>query len=101
MIPLNVLALQLRRIGDLLLTTPALWTMRQAGVRVTLALSEGCAPLLPMLLGTCVDEALVVHATATVGVEVRSTGSEELTAYLFSGPDLHPEAALLGAGWAR
>lgn len=47
------------------------------------------------------DEALVVHDAATGGVEVRSTGQDDLTAYLFSGPDLHPEAALLGAGWAR
>ncbi|SEQ86546.1 hypothetical protein [Microlunatus flavus] len=47
------------------------------------------------------DEALVVHATATAGVEVTSTGTEEATVYLFSGPDLHPEAVALGAGWAR
>ena len=64
---MNVLALQLRRIGDLLLTTPALWAMRQSGARVTLALSEGCAPLLPMLLGSCVDEALVVRRRAPWG----------------------------------
>ncbi len=61
---MNVLALQLRRIGDLLLTTPALWALRRAGARVTLALSEGCAPLLPLLLGNCVDEALVVRRRA-------------------------------------
>jgi hypothetical protein len=47
------------------------------------------------------DEALVAHASATGGVEVRSTGAEAFTAYVFSGPDLHPEAALLGDGWAR
>ncbi|MGI3784084.1 MAG: hypothetical protein ACRYG2_25255, partial [Janthinobacterium lividum] len=47
------------------------------------------------------DEALVVHATATAGVEVRNTGPEEFSTYVFSGPDLHPEATLLGAGWAR
>ena len=46
------------------------------------------------------DEALVVHATATAGVEVVSTASEDFSAYLFSGPDLHPEAALLGEAWA-
>lgn len=46
------------------------------------------------------DEALVVHATATAGAEVRNTGAEDLSAHLFSGPDLHPEAALLGDGWA-
>ena len=64
---MNVLALQLRRIGDLLLTTPALWAARQASARVTLCLSEGCAPLLPMLLGSCVDEALVVQRRAPWG----------------------------------
>ena len=47
------------------------------------------------------DEALVVHDTATAGVEVRNTGPDAFTAYLFSGPDLHPEAALLATGWAR
>ena len=47
------------------------------------------------------DELLVVHDAATAGVEVRNTGQDDFTAYLFSGPDLHPEAALLGAGWAR
>lgn len=60
----HVLALQLRRIGDLLLTTPALWAMRQqAGARVTLILSEGCAPL-RSLLGSCADEVLVVRRQA-------------------------------------
>ncbi|HEY0237617.1 MAG TPA: hypothetical protein VGC37_03155 [Friedmanniella sp.] len=47
------------------------------------------------------DEALVVHATATRGVDVRNTGPDVFRAYLFSGPDLHPEAAVLGGGWAR
>ena len=46
------------------------------------------------------DEALVVHATATAGVEVVNTGTDDFSAYLFSGPDLHPEAALLGEAWA-
>ncbi|SDU86959.1 hypothetical protein SAMN04488544_1225 [Microlunatus sagamiharensis] len=46
------------------------------------------------------DEALVVHAAATRGTEVRSTGTEPFTAYVFSGPNLHPEAALLAPGWA-
>jgi hypothetical protein len=47
------------------------------------------------------DEVLVVHETATAGVEVHNVGAEPFTAYLFSGPDLHPEAAVLGSGWAR
>ena len=46
------------------------------------------------------DEALVVQARATAGVEVVNTGTVDFSAYLFSGPDLHPEAALLGEAWA-
>ena len=47
------------------------------------------------------DEVLVVHDAATAGLEEHNDGSKPFTAYLFSGPDLHPEAALLGPGWAR
>ena len=48
------------------------------------------------------DELLVVHATATAGVRVANTGSVPFVAYLFSGPDLHPEAPAAGpvaGGW--
>lgn len=71
---LHVLALQLRRIGDLLLTTPALWAMRQAGAEVTLALSEGCAPLLPMLLGHSVDSTLIVRRRGGPWANLRLAG---------------------------
>jgi hypothetical protein len=47
------------------------------------------------------DEILVVHDTATAGVEVHNTGQDTFTGYLFSGPDLHPEATVLGPAWAR
>ena len=42
------------------------------------------------------DELVVAHATATAGVEVRNDGTEPFLAYLFSGPDLHPEAVGVG-----
>lgn len=42
------------------------------------------------------DELLVVHATAVAGVDVVNTGSVPFVAYLFSGPDLHPEAPPAG-----
>ena len=56
---LNVLALQLKRIGDLALTTPALLAMKAGGAHVTLVATDGTAPLLPALVGYCVDEALI------------------------------------------
>ena len=42
-----------------------------------------------------------MHDAAVAGVEVVNPGPDEFTGYLFSGPDLHPEAAALGATWAR
>ena len=57
---MRILAIQLKRIGDLVLTTPALRAMRTTGAHVTLALDGGTAALLP-LLGDSMDEALVYH----------------------------------------
>ena len=45
------------------------------------------------------DELLVSHDSATAGVRVVNAGREPFVAYLLSGPDLHPEAATLGAIW--
>ncbi len=59
---MNVLAIQLKRIGDLVLTAPALRAMRTGGARVTLAVHAGTAALLPALVGSAVDEALVYRA---------------------------------------
>ena len=59
---MNVLAIQLKRIGDLVLTAPALRAMKQGGARVTLAVHGGTAALLPALVGFSVDEALVYRA---------------------------------------
>ena len=55
---MRILALQLKRIGDLVLTTPALHALRAAGHHVTLALTPTTAALLPALGGS-VDDALV------------------------------------------
>lgn len=48
---MRILALQLKRIGDLILTTPALAALRAAwpDAHLALAVSEGCADLLPAI----------------------------------------------------
>ena len=58
---MRVLALQLKRIGDLVLTTPALHALKSAGAHVTLVVTDGTAALLPLLEGT-VDTALVYRS---------------------------------------
>jgi hypothetical protein len=48
------------------------------------------------------DELLVSHDAAVAGVPVTNRGSVPFVAYLFSGPDLHPEAPPSGpvaGGW--
>lgn len=59
---MNILALKLKRIGDLILTTPALAVLKEAfpKARVTLGLMEGCAGLLPAM--PYVDEPLIYRA---------------------------------------
>ena len=57
---MRILALQLKRIGDLTLTTPTLHALKSAGMHVTLVVAEGSAALLPMM-PDLVDEALVYH----------------------------------------
>ena len=73
--PVRILALQLKRIGDLVLTTPALHALRAAGHHVTLALTPTTAALLPALGGS-VDDALVY----------RRAGSGAFWRGLFAGP---------------
>ena len=58
---MRILAIQLKRIGDLVLTTPALHALRSAGTHVTLAVTEGSAALLPMLTDL-VDTPLVYRS---------------------------------------
>jgi ADP-heptose:LPS heptosyltransferase len=49
--PVNILLLQLKRIGDLILTLPAIATLRQnfPTAQITLAISSECADLLPAI----------------------------------------------------
>jgi len=54
MLPLlatNILVLQLKRIGDLVLTTPALAALQASGARVTLVVEGPCSSLLPAIPG--------------------------------------------------
>jgi predicted lipopolysaccharide heptosyltransferase III len=57
----NILLLQLKRIGDLILTLPAIATLREnfPDARLTLAISSECADLLPAIPN--VDRILVVR----------------------------------------
>ncbi len=54
---MKVLVFQMKRIGDLVLTTPALAALRQLGARVTLVVDTPCASLCPAIPN--VDELLV------------------------------------------
>jgi len=56
---MRILLLQLKRIGDLVLTTPALAALRAAlpEAHLTLGVADGCAGLLPAIAG--IDEAIV------------------------------------------
>jgi predicted lipopolysaccharide heptosyltransferase III len=49
--PVNILLLQLKRIGDLILTLPAIATLREnfPAAQITLAISSECADLLPAI----------------------------------------------------
>jgi predicted lipopolysaccharide heptosyltransferase III len=49
--PVNILLLQLKRIGDLILTLPAIATLREnfPTAKITLAISSECADLLPAI----------------------------------------------------
>jgi predicted lipopolysaccharide heptosyltransferase III len=59
--PVNILLLQLKRIGDLILTLPAIATLREnfQTARITLAISSECADLLPAIPN--VDRILLVQ----------------------------------------
>ena len=56
---MNILVLQLKRIGDLVLTTPALAEVRRRfpDAHITVIVAEGCQSLLPTLIG--VNQTLV------------------------------------------
>jgi predicted lipopolysaccharide heptosyltransferase III len=62
---MKILLLQLKRIGDLVLTTPAIAAVREkfADAQITLVVAPGCAELLPAVRG--VDRALIAGDSAT------------------------------------
>lgn len=64
---MRILVLQLKRIGDVILTTPALRALREAlpGARITLAVESACRELLPAI--DCVDETLVYNRAGCNG----------------------------------
>src|SRR5438309_11336615 len=61
--PVKILLLQLKRIGDLILTTPAIAALRERfpEAEVTLVVSGQCADLLPAISG--VDRILMARRT--------------------------------------
>ena len=50
---MKILLIQLRRLGDLILTTPAISALREhlPAAQIALAVSGECAPLLPAIQG--------------------------------------------------
>jgi predicted lipopolysaccharide heptosyltransferase III len=58
---MKILVLQLKRIGDLILTTPPLVALRQQfpNAHITLCVMDGCAGLLPAI--PAVDEVLIIR----------------------------------------
>jgi predicted lipopolysaccharide heptosyltransferase III len=58
----NILLIQLRRIGDLILTTPAIAALRTKfpDAKISLAVASDCKELLPAIPG--IDQALVVNS---------------------------------------
>src|SRR5438093_4215904 len=64
---MKILVLQLKRIGDLILTTPALWALRQnlPDAHITLAVEAGCRQLLPAI--DYVDDTLVFNRSGGNG----------------------------------
>ena len=61
---MNILFLQLKRIGDLILTVPAIAAVRARfpDARITLVVSKGCRDLLPAIPG--IDRMLIAHGDA-------------------------------------
>jgi predicted lipopolysaccharide heptosyltransferase III len=57
----NILLIQLKRIGDLILTTPAVAALRQKfpEAELTLSISRECAPLMPAIKG--IDRTITMH----------------------------------------
>jgi predicted lipopolysaccharide heptosyltransferase III len=58
---MNILLIQLKRIGDLILTTPAIAALRKKfpEAKLTLVISRECAPLIPAISG--INQVLIMH----------------------------------------
>ena len=106
---MNLLVLQLKRIGDLILTTPALAALRQQFPqgRITLCISEASAGLAPAL--PFVDEILTVRQKGSnAGLWKRLAASRFDACLDFTGNDRSAFFALLSKaprrityGWVR
>jgi predicted lipopolysaccharide heptosyltransferase III len=70
---MNILLIQLKRIGDLVLTTPAIAALREKfpEAKISLVVSPGCAELLPAI--SKIDNKLVVNNMAS-WLEITRTG---------------------------
>ena len=70
---MKILLIQLKRIGDLVLTTPAIAALREKfpGAKISLLVSPGCAELLPAI--SKIDNKLVVNNVAN-WLEIARTG---------------------------
>src|ERR1700682_5756170 len=58
---MNILLVQLKRLGDLILTTPAIAALRSKfpEAKLTLVITRECAPLIPAIKG--IDEIVIMH----------------------------------------
>jgi ADP-heptose:LPS heptosyltransferase len=91
---MKVLALQLKRIGDFILTTPALAALHAAGARVSLVVDGACESLLPAIPG--LEEKLVYHKRGGNGALWRRLRADGWDAVLdFTGNDRSALMALV------
>jgi ADP-heptose:LPS heptosyltransferase len=98
--PVKILVLQLKRIGDLILTTPALAALREAipKARITLVVADACGELLPAIEG--IERGLVFHRRQLNGGVWKAAFATRFDACLdFTGNDR--SALLTGLSMAR
>ena len=99
---MRVLVLQLKRIGDLILTTPALWTLRQnlPKAHIVLAVDAGSREMLPAI--DFVDETLVYERSGQNGAFWRHLLLRHYDTCLdFTGTDRSALFAVLSKAWRR
>lgn len=98
---MRILALQLKRIGDLILTTPALAALRAAWpqAHLALAVSEGCAALLPAIAH--IDTAIVFGRGRGFAPWQQAIAGPWDFCYDFTGSDRSALAAALSRAKTR